>query len=224
MLCKLNKAHKHNLLGRPYQQGDLENHLGTRFEQEDRALAGRAFDNLVRDGLVEPTYSDLADPDNWVRITDAGKVALERGALDDLDGALTTVAPNLVELRAGAWEAAYSARPDALRQSAHSGRELIDQTLKSLAPDNEVRQQPWFQADKGSRSGVTRRHRITLAMQKRRGESSSSDLKIVEKACELVLAVDDKLMAHSHTRNESSRRDVTDALKAAEIALRRVLL
>ena len=127
-------------------------------------------------------------------------------------------------MRAGAWEAVHSARPDAVRQAAHSGRELIDQTLKALAPDKLVRDQPWFNPNKTSRSGITRRHRIRLVIQERRGKPSRTDLDIAAKACELVLVIDKKLTALSHARSAPSQRDVADALRAAEIALERILL
>ena len=53
---------------------------------------------------------------------------------------------------------------------------------------------------------------------------SSSDLKIVEHACDLTLAVDEKLKALSHSREASATDDARDALVAAEIALRKLLL
>ena len=146
ILSRDGKAHRYNLLGRPYQAGALEDALGGSFSQDERALAGRTFEELQRDGLIEPTYADLATPGDWVQLSEAGKVALDRRALDDLDGALHEINLHLAEIRAGAWSAACSAQPDALRQAAHSGRELIDQTLKAIAPDDEVRKEPGFHA------------------------------------------------------------------------------
>lgn len=63
------RAHKSNLLGRPLQQGELERALaGRSFTPEERTLADRAFNELKRDGYIRPTYSDVADPENWVEI------------------------------------------------------------------------------------------------------------------------------------------------------------
>jgi DNA-binding PadR family transcriptional regulator len=224
VLSRDGKGHKFNLLGRPHQSGRLEHFFGIRFNHEDRVWAGRAFDDLKRDDLIEPTYTDIADPENWVQITELGKEALARRALDDLDRALNEIDPRLVELRAGAWAAVQSAQPDTLRQAAHSGRELINQTLKILAPDEEVREGPGFERDGSSRSGITRRHRIKFAMRKRRARVSSSDVKIADKACDLVVATSDKLSAAAHARDMPEGREVIDALRAAEIALRLVLV
>jgi Predicted pPIWI-associating nuclease len=223
-LSKNGKAHRFNMLGRPYQTGSLEHVLGAKFDQSDRALADRAFEALKHDGLIEPTYTDIADPENWVQITEAGKEALSRRTLDDLDGALYEIDPHLVDIRDGAWASAWSAQPDALRQAAHSGRGLIDQTLKAIAPDDEVRGQPNFKPDQTSKTGITRRHRIRLGMKKRKGVVSNSDAKITDKACELVICINDKLLAQAHARSKPVTQDVIDALQVAEIALRKVIV
>jgi Predicted pPIWI-associating nuclease len=213
------------LIGRPYQAGDLERFLDCKFDGDDRARAGQAFDQLRMDGLLQPTYADLADPENWVEITPQGREALIFRACDSLDKALARISPHLVEIRAGARAAAASRRPDALRQAAHSGRELIDQVLKEGAPDGQVRTHPWFQAEPNARgSGITRRHRLRSLMEAHRANVSEADLNVADKAIELVLAVDKKLQALAHGRTSPSVRDVTDAIAAAEIALSRILL
>ncbi len=56
------------------------------------------------------------------------------------------------------------------------------------------------------------------------GVFSQSDLKIAEKACDLALAVDDGLSSLAHARACPDDRNVADALQAAEVVLRRVLL
>lgn len=216
-------VNKINLIGRPYARGPLEESLGKTFSPEQRAMADRAFEELKADAFICPTYGDLAAPEDWVLITDRGRQAIESDMLDALDGALAEISRALIDVRAGAWQAITSGRADAIRQAAHSGRELIEQTLKEGAPDNSVRSEPSFLPDRGSSSGVTRRHRIRFLMRKFRGEVSDSDLAVAEAAMDLVLAVDARLQAASHARTEPSRADVTDALQAAELALRHVL-
>ena len=73
------QAHKINLIGRPYQRGDLESSLDVSFTPETRVRAAQAFDELKRDGFIVPTYADLVDPENWVEITEAGIDYLNRG-------------------------------------------------------------------------------------------------------------------------------------------------
>jgi hypothetical protein len=215
---------KFNLLGRPGTPGELE--LGQRleFDNGQRALAYHAFNALSAAGFIQPTYADLVDPENWFAITDAGRHALETGFLDELDEALSRISGHLVEVRRGAWSALMSGRPDSLRQATHSARELIDQALKEGAPDDEIKAQAGFVSDKTSRTGVTRKMRLKLLMQKYRGAISESDLDPVEAACDLVLSIDTKLQAYSHARTTPSVADVKDSLAAAEIALRRVLV
>ena len=216
--------HKFNLIGKGYSAGGLESSLGVRFDPTQRHLAVTAFNELEQAGLIRPTYTDLVNPEEWVEITDSGREALERRQLDALDGALSRIAQNLVEIRAGAWSAITSGRPDALRQAAHSARELIEQTLKEGAPDELLKAQPWYAPEKTSRSGITRRHRLRYLMETRRGTASDSELRVADQACELALVTDERLKALAHARNAVAASDVRDALVAAEMALRRVLL
>jgi hypothetical protein len=84
ILTALEKAgqprHKINLIGREFQQGELELAREATFTSEERALAYHAFEELRRDDLLRPTYNDLADPENWVVITDAGRADLQSDA------------------------------------------------------------------------------------------------------------------------------------------------
>ena len=98
-------GHKFNLLGKPYQPGGLEHALGIIFDKEQRALAAQAFDQLKHDGLIRSTLSDLADPENWCEITDAGHQSVAQGVLDDLDAVLMKINPHLIDIRRGAWSA-----------------------------------------------------------------------------------------------------------------------
>ena len=61
-------------------------------------------------------------------------------------------------------------------------------------------------------------------MIRNRGAVSDSDLKVVEQTCELALATDEKLKALAHSRAPVAVDDVRDALVAAEMALRKVLV
>ena len=224
ILASVRHEHKYNLLGKSNAQDDLERQLGIRFEPEQRHMADVAFQELETADLIRPTYDDLISPGLWIAITDAGRIALDRGVLDSLDEALQKISPALVELRAGAWAAVVSGRPDSLRQASHSARELIDQTLKTGAPDAAVLAMPGFSADTSSRTGVTRRHRLRYLMAAYHGDVSDSQLRVVEEACDLVLAVDDRLKAIAHSRGAPVASEVKDSLNAAEIALRRLLV
>lgn len=224
VLSKTNKEHKMNLIGRPYQRGSLELSLDTTFDPETRELADRAFESLKARSLIRPTYGDLINPELWVEITSSGREALERGALDQLDSVLLKISPHLVEVRAGAWEAVSSGRADSLRQAAHSGRELMDQVLKEGAPAEILKNEPGFVPDNSSSTGVTRKHRLKYLMKRYKGIESTSSLRIADEACDLVIAVDDRLKGLSHSRDMPPKQDIVDALEAAEVALRALLL
>jgi Predicted pPIWI-associating nuclease len=214
---------KYNLMGRPPAKGELELALGRTLSDAERNRAYRAFDELKKTNHIKPTYTDLADPENWVVLTALGEKALTSGVLDDLDHALAQVAPHLMKLRRGAWSALRSGEPHSLEQAAHSARELVDQALKIGAPDEEVQSQSWYSPDPSSTSGVTRRMRLKLLMQKYAGELSETDLRVAEKASDFVLAVNEKLIALAHSRIEPNLDEVEAAITSAEIAMRSVL-
>jgi hypothetical protein len=217
---------KYGVLGKPYTPGELEMdwEINATFSSDERNEARKALEELIAGDFIQPTMSDLAAPDDWLVITEKGRSALARNALDELDEALVGIDPHLVEIRRGAWSALASSHPDSLRQAAHSGRELIDQTLKTGAPSPEIVSQSGFAPDSSSRDGVTRRMRIRYLMVKRHGRASDSNVEVAEKAADLVAAIDNKLTAASHARSAPVRQEVGDALAAAEIALRNVLL
>jgi hypothetical protein len=217
---------KYGVLGKPYTPGELEMdwQVNSAFSSDERNQARRALEELIAGDFLRPTMSDLAAPDDWLEITEKGRSALTRNALDELDEALISIDPHLVEIRRGAWSALVSSHPDSLRQAAHSGRELIDQTLKTGAPNPVITSQKDFVPDKSSKDGVTRRMRIRHLMQKYRGSISDSDVNVAERAADLVGAIDNKLTATSHARSIPIKQEVADALTAAEIALRNVLV
>lgn len=214
---------KYDVLGKPYSPGDLERELNTILSSEERNRARKALEELIQGDFIRPTMADLMVPDDWLEITEKGRSALARNALDELDEALLKIDAHLIEIRRGAWSALASHHPDSLRQAAHSGRELIDQTLKTGAPNPEIISQAGFVPDKSSKDGVTRRMRIRYLMTKHRGRISESDVEVAERAGDLVSAIDTKLTASSHARSVPLDREVEDALTAAEIALRNVL-
>jgi hypothetical protein len=134
---------KYGVLGKPYTPGELETdwELNTTFSSDERNEARKALEELVAGDFIRPTMSDMMVPDDWLEITEKGRTALTRNALDELDEVLLVIDSHLVEIRRGAWSALASNHPDSLRQAAHSGRELIDQTLKAGAPNAEITSQ-----------------------------------------------------------------------------------
>jgi hypothetical protein len=200
------KAHKWNIIGRPFQRGSLEQRLNTTFTPEDRALASAVFEQLKVDGFVQPTFSDIADPENWVTITELGKQFLKSGLRDAIDIHLAEIGEHLIELRAGMHDAAARTSPDAPRQAANSARELIDHVLKDGAPlECETRKQRI--------NYLLRKHDIDKSV-------SRSDGSVIEASARLIEAEHNKAIAMAHARGSSTARDARIIVENAERMLR----
>ena len=223
-LRHLESFNKYNMLGSASCRGELEINLGVTFDEDQREAAARAYERLKTAGSFRPTYSDKQQPESWCKLTPAGARVLETGYMDDLDEALAKLHPHLVDIRWGAWSALGTGQPHAASQAAHSARELIDQTLKAGAPDEHVKRQTWFQADKSSKSGVTRKMRMKALMERFKMNASDSDLRVADQAAELVLALDDKLKSMAHSRTEESTDEASTAIATAEMALKKILV
>ncbi len=214
--------HEHisSLVGLPYSAGHVEAELRIRFDDSQRVLAHEAIRQLKQRGLFELTYNDPNQPENYIRISEKGRKALNDGLLDSLDRALIDLNPEFVELRDAAWSALNQQSPEAARQAAHSARELIDQLLRAAAPDEAIRDQPGYKPDDSSKTGITRRHRIQFVLAQR----PISDPELSQGACDLLLASHRRLTAISHSRTQVPPEKVHEALSAMEGSLRSVLL
>jgi hypothetical protein len=198
-------ANKMNIIGRPYQSGPLEQKLGVKFTPQDRALADIAFEQLKRDLYIQPTYSDSAEPENWVIITDLGRQYLKSGLRDAIDSRLPEIGEHLIAMRAGMWNAAKRDAPDAPRQAAHSARELVDQVLKDGAPPE----------------CETRKQRIKYFLEKL-GRVSDSEVEVIDLTARLIEAEQNKAIGAAHARSAPSSRDATLIAENAEQILRRL--
>lgn len=76
-----------NVLGRPNQHGDLERHLNHTFTIEERGRADRLLRRLESEGLLIPTWRDIAAPADWLVITKEGRAALLERRAASLDSA-----------------------------------------------------------------------------------------------------------------------------------------
>ena len=211
-------CHKMSLIGSPYSRGLIELQAGVSFDEAERALAGRAFADLARAGLIVPSYHIVTEPDNWFWITDAGREAIRRGVFDDLDESLKQIDPHLMELREGAWSTLRARGPEFVRQAAQSGRELIDQILRAAAPEAAVRSMPGFVRGTPPSPEITRRHRILFLL------SAKEKSELTESVPDLVLAAHKRLAALSHAEEQHSEQRGEDALSTMEAALRALLV
>lgn len=193
--------HKGNMLGTPHQAGAIEHFLGVRFDDDDRAQADRAFEDLKRANYIQPSYSDLADPEKWVYLTTLGADFLRRDLKDEIDFALEQISPHLVELRQGMHEAVERVSPDSARQAASSARELISQVLKAADPQLETR--------KARAKDLLRKLHPGQRV-------SKHDVAVIDAAAAYIEAEHDKLNQSVHQRGTPNIDTVRASVQAAE--------
>ena len=197
--------------------GELEVFLGVAFDPQERARASRAWESLQHADLIVSDYLSLSDPENWVEISPAGRTALDRHALDELDEVLLAVDRRLVEFRDEAWTAFDRGGDVALSQAVHSMCELVDNVLRDLAPLNDVRAAPWFVRVKESKTGVSRNQRARLIMERRHGRHD-------QEMCDALVAAYRILAGLKHPSRSYASEVTERALLRAEDALREVML
>lgn len=195
-------VHTINLIGRPYQRGEIEVHLGLEFDATQRDTAAVAVNKLRSNGYIQPTYNDLIDPENWLIITNSGRKYLEHNLRDNIDNCLAKIGEHLVELRWGMHDAVGRTSPDAARHAVTAAKELIDQVLKEGAPKHYK----------------TRRERIRYFLSNQiTGQSpSKNDIKIIESYCSFIEAEHNKANSQAHARVSVDAQEARRCVDAAE--------
>lgn len=104
---------------------------------------------------------------------------------DLLDQLLSSIDPNLVQMRNGAWQTFRGDSSDSLRQSFHSMRELVREVFEFIAPDDRVQAAPWYERPQ-SDAPVTRKQRVRFALTGNSEECSKSDTQRLSALWQLV--------------------------------------
>jgi len=92
-----------------------------------------------------------------------------------------------------------------------------DQVLHRLAPNDEVKRQPWWEQDETAKSGVTRRQRVRLACE-RKGRIDW------EHVASRVVITGADLDSMRHRQGSTAGLNAEDAVRDVEIALKLLLL
>ena len=199
------ELYRENLIGREGQWGDIERKLCDTLTFEERGRAGRAFDKLFADGLIQAdAKARVGSSTPWVVLTEAGRAALKRGELDELDAALGGLEPRFVDMRAAAWERIASDDPDAVRQAAHEGRELLHQVF-AVKPG-------------------THKEQVKAHLEATHGVVDKDDVEFADKVVQFAVAAFRRLTPASHERGIPSRDAVRAGLEAMDSALRLLLV
>lgn len=211
---------KQNIISEPSSgRGDLERHFNITLTNREKNILALSIGDLQEKGLIEAVFRDVINSGNDLIITDKGRKALEKRVLDELDELLLGLNSDsdLINMRYGAYDAILNKQTDWQRQSAASLVELIDHTLRTIAPNDKVVVQAWYIAETTSKTGVTRKHRVRYYLEQKIPSRSKSDNEIIEKAWQLIEACRGKLEGIKHASED--KEEVEQLIKLAEDAL-----
>lgn len=213
-----NPVNKYNLLGSRPEEGGVSRGLNRPVTDEEKQLASCAWDELLTSGHLRIDLNQLMQTGHWCFMTDKGKYALQSGTLDSMDEALARLDPHLMTLRDGAHEALLSHTANANQQAANSGREFLNQTLRHLAPEDEIVSALWFTPDRQANhpSGINQGHRIRLAVEKS-GVTDEEEQSLATSGLKLG---GKRFVAGTHATSEPEREKLRDALEKTEMAFR----
>lgn len=214
---------KANVIGLQYQEGNFGRHFNRTLSNEKRSMLDIVIKELQEKNLIQPVYRDIMSRGEDLVITDKGKRSLQERILDELDELLLSLqsGSDLILMRYGAYDAVINKQTDWKRQAATSLVELIDHTLRTIAPNADIKTQEWYSPARDSTTGITRKHRIRYFLEVKNGARSEATEKVLSKAWELIESCRSKLESIKHTKDESN--EVEQLIKLVEDALRFLL-
>lgn len=132
--------------------------------------------------------------------------------------------PRYAQMLRGSEEALEKEGPDRLSQAAHSMRDLFDQIIRSLAPSEVVRKQPWFGPEPQARGGVSRWIRLRYILYGSGMHYEKNELLQLDKAARGAKDALDLCIARAHNHDpELTKKEVQLAIDHARFYLKSVL-
>ena len=211
---------RQNIISEPSSGiGNLERHFNITLSPEKKSLLDLVLRELQQRGLIIPVFKDIMNSGNDLIITDKGRRALKKRVLDELDELLLALHSDsdLIVMRYGAYDAILDRQNDWQRQAASSLVELIDHTLRTIAPNDKVTSQDWYSPEKNSKSGIIRKHRIRYFLEGKNGTRTKTTEEVVNKAWELIESCRSKLEGIKHVTDDQN--EVEQLIKLVEDAL-----
>jgi hypothetical protein len=120
------------------------------------------------------------------------------GISGELPKLLKEIDPNLELKRQGSWQTFYGNGNDRRSQSAHSMREVMNQLLDFLAPEDKVIKAGWYKKPKDT-APVTRKMKVRFAIAGDGIDISDSAVNLTDSLAEVVDKTYYKLSAEAHT-------------------------
>lgn len=208
-----------NVIGLEYQEGNFGRHHNRNLSNQERSMLDLVLRELQEKRLIQPVYRDIISRGEDLEITDKGRRALEKRVLDELDELLLALQSDadLIAMRYGAYDAVLHKQTDWQRQAASSLVELIDHTLRTISPDDQIQSKKWYAPQKDSKTGIIRRHRIRYFLEEKNGTRSKATEEVVDKAWGLIESCRGKLEGIKHTSD--NQNEVEQLIKLVEDAL-----
>jgi hypothetical protein len=131
-------AHKYNVIGKA-GRGMFEHWLRTTLRPDEKETLIWAWDELIRKRLIAPTGTDLVNPDDWIRVTEKGKAAIEGTKYSEYTGEQEFINRGEVFTAYKKIKAIMKrAGKDLLIIDSHVGEEVVDM-LSTVDSSVEVR-------------------------------------------------------------------------------------
>lgn len=196
-----------------------DNPIYLHFRQKLRELAPELvkspetpFEFLTRTSRASPVKSVVST------------VLSTKGDIHVLSRLLSEVDPDLESKRLGVWQTFYGDSNDRLGQASHSMREVIRLLLEKLAPDEKVKQCPWYTKPVDLKTDVTRGMRVRYCLSGSSTSVSKSTLKYIEALSKFVDESYAKLSIEAHASKESDIPIVKAFLESGELVVLMILL
>lgn len=167
---------------------------------------------LIRTSRTTPTKSIVSS------------VRSATGDVHMLPSLLASVDAGLESKRLGVWQTFYGNSNDRLGQAAHSMREVIRLLLNILAPEEKIKECPWYNKPTDSRTDVTRRMRVRYCLSGSSTSVSTSTLNYIDSLSKFIDESYAKLSGEAHASRESDIANVKAFLQSGELLILIILL